>query len=55
MDLSHKHLSDFLKSRTQNCFFLNPTNKSETQNIIYSLDSNKSVEPNSILTKILTL
>ena len=52
---SHKHFSDFLKNRTQNSFFLRPTNKSEIQNMISSLDSNKSVGPNSIPTKILKL
>ena len=44
--------SDF---RTQNSFFLNPTNKSGIQNMISSLDSNKSVRPNSIPIKILNL
>ena len=51
---SNKHFSDFLKNRTQNSFFLSPTNKSEIQNIS-SLDSNKSVGPNSIPAKILKL
>ena len=52
---SHKHFSELLKNRTQNSFFLSPTNKSEIQNIISSLDSNKSFGPNSIPTKILKL
>ena len=52
---SSKHFSEFLKNRTQNSFFLSPTNKSEIQNMISSLDSNKSVGPNSIPTKILKI
>ena len=52
---SLKNISDFLKSRTQNSFFISLTNKSEIQNIISSLDPNKPVEPNSISKKILTL
>ena len=52
---STKHFSEFLKNRTQNSFFLSPTNKSEIQNIMSSLDSNKSFMSNSIPTKILKL
>ena len=51
----NKSFSDFRKNRTQNSFFLSPTDKSKIQNIISSLDSNKSVGPNSIPTKILKL
>ena len=54
MNPSHKHFSNFLKNKTQNSFFLNPTNKSEIQTIT-SLDSNKSVGSSSIPTKILKL
>ena len=36
---SPKHFSNFLKNRTQNSFFLSPTNKSEVQNIMSSLNS----------------
>ena len=43
----HKHLSNFLKNKTKNSFFLSPTYKSEIQNIISLLDSDKSVGPNS--------
>ena len=49
----HKHVSDFLKNRSNISFFVSPTNK--TENVISSLDSNKSVGPNSTPTKILKL
>ena len=52
---SHKHFSDFLEDKSQNSFFLSPTNKYEMQHIISSLNSNKSVRPNSIPTRILKL
>ena len=52
---SHKHFSDFLKTRSSISFFVSPTDKTEIENVISSLDSNKSVGPNSIPTKILKL
>ena len=52
---SHKHLSNFLKNRSDDSFFLSPTDKYEIINIISSLDPNKSTGPNSIPTKILKL
>ena len=52
---SHKHFSDFLKNRSNNSFFVSPTDKKEIENVISSLDSNKSVGPNSIPTKVLKL
>ena len=52
---SHKHLSDFLKNRAQNSFFLSPTGKDEIALIISSLDSTKSAGPSSIPPEILKL
>ena len=52
---SLKNISDFLKRRTQNSFFISFTNKSETQKIISSLDPNKPVGPHSTPKKILKL
>ena len=52
---SHKHLSDFLKDRSQNSFFKSPPKKEKIQNAISSFNSNKSVGPNSISTRILKL
>ena len=52
---SDKHFSNFLKNRSDDSFFLNPTEKYEIINIISSPGSNKSTEPNSIPTKILKL
>ena len=52
---SHKHFSNFLKNRSDDSFFLSPTDKYEIINIISSLDPNKSTGPNSIPTKILKL
>ena len=52
---SHKHFSNFLKNRSDDSFFLSPTEKYEIINIISSLDPNKPTGPNSIPTKILTL
>ena len=52
---SHKHFSNFLKNRSDDSFFLSPTDKYEIINIISSLDPNKSTGPNSINTKILKL
>ena len=52
---SHKHFSNFLKNRSDDSFFLSPTEKHEIINIISSLDTNKSTGPNSIATKILKL
>ena len=43
ISFSHKHLSDFLKNRSNVSFFVNPA------------DKNKSVGPNSIPTKVLKL
>ena len=51
---SQKHFSNFLKNRSDDSFFLCPTNKYEIVNIISSFDQNKSIGPNSILSKILT-
>ena len=50
---SHKHFSNFLKNRSDDSFFLSPSDKYEIINIISSLDPNKSTGPNSIPTKIL--
>ena len=44
---SHKHFSNFLRNRSDDSFFLNPTDKYEIINIISSLDSNKSTGTNS--------
>ena len=52
---SHKRFSNFLQSRSDDSFFLSPTDKYEIINIISSLDPNKSTGPNSIPTKILKL
>ena len=52
---SHKHFSNFLKNRSDDSFFLSPTDKYEIINIISSLDPIKSTGPNSIPTKILKL
>ena len=52
---SHKHFSNFLKNRSDDSFFLSPTDKYEIINIISSLDPMKSTGPNSIPTKILKL
>ena len=52
---SHKHFSNFLKNRSDDSFFLSPTDKYEIINIISSLDPIKSTGPNSIPTKILRL
>ena len=52
---SHKNFSNFLKNRSDDSFFLSPTDKYEIINIISSLDPNKSTGPNSIPTKILKL
>ena len=52
---SHKHFSNFLKNRSDDSFFLSPTDKYELINIISSLDPIKSTGPNSIPTKILKL
>ena len=52
---SHKHFSNFLRNRSDDSFFLNPTDKYEIINIISSLDSNKSTGTNSLPTKILKL
>ena len=51
----HEHLSNFLKDKNQNSFFLSPTNKYELQSIISSLNSNKSVGPNSLPARMLNL
>ena len=52
---SHKHFSNFRKNRSDDSFFLSPTDKYEITNIISSFDPNKSTGPNSIPTKILKL
>ena len=52
---SHKHFSNFLKNRSDDSFFLSPTDKYEIINIISSLDPNKSTGPNSIPTKIIQI
>ena len=52
---SAKLFSDFLKNRTQNSFFLSPTNKSAIRNITSSLDLNRLAGSNIISTKILKL
>ena len=52
---SHKHFSNFLKNRSDDSFFVSPTDKYEIINIIFSLDSNKSTGLNSTPTKILKL
>ena len=52
---SHKHFSNFLKNRSDDSFFLSPTDKYEIINIISSLDPTKSTGLNSIPTKILKL
>ena len=52
---SHKHFSNFLKNRSDDSFFLSPTDKYKIINIISSLDPIKSTGPNSIPTKILKL
>ena len=52
---SAKLFSDFLKNRTQNSFFLSPTNKLEIRNITPSLDLNRLAGSNIIPTKILKL
>ena len=52
---SHKSFSNFLKNKSDDSFFLSPTDEYETINIISSLDPNKSIGPNGIPTKILKL
>ena len=52
---SYNHFSNFLKNRSDDSFFLSPTDKYEIINIISSLDPIKSTGPNSIPTKILKL
>ena len=52
---SHKHFSKFLQNRSDDSFFLSPTDKCEIINIIFSLDPNKSTGPNNVPTKILKL
>ena len=53
ISFSHKPFSDFLKSRSNISFFVNPTDKKEIENVISSLDSNKSLGSNSIPTTVL--
>ena len=38
MSITHINISDFLKNKIQNTFFVSPANKSEMQNIVSSLD-----------------
>ena len=52
---SHKYFSNFLKKRSDDSFFLSPTDKYEITNIISSLDPNKSTGPNGTPTKIIKL
>ena len=52
LNIPIKHLSNFLKNRSHDSFFLSFTDKYEIINIISSLNSKKSVGPNSIPTKI---
>ena len=54
ISFSRKHFSDFL-NKSNNSFFVSPTDKTEIKDVISSLDSNKSVQPNSTPTKILKL
>ena len=55
ISFSRKHISNFLKNRSNISFFVSPTEKTEIRNFISSLYSNKSVEPYSIPTKVLKL
>ena len=50
---SHKQFSNFLKARSDDSFFLSPTDKYEIISIISSLDPSKSTGPYNIPTKIL--
>ena len=47
---SHKHFSNFLTNRSDDSFFLSPTDKYEIINTISYLDPNKSTRPNSMYT-----
>ena len=51
----HKHFSNFLKNKSDDFFFLSPTDKHEIINYISSFDSSKWPGPNSIPTIILKL
>ena len=53
INYSHKHFSNFLKNRSDDSFFLSPSEKYEMINIISSVDPNKSTGPNSLPTKTL--
>ena len=52
---SHKHFSNFRKNRSDDSFFLIPTDKYEIINILSSFSPTKPTGPNSIPTKILRL
>ena len=52
---THKNFFKFLKNRSDDSFFLSPTDKYKIITIISSLDPNKSTGPNNILRKILKL
>ena len=45
---SKRKLTDYLKHRNLNSFFLKPVNEKEIQNIISNTANNKAVGPNSV-------